>query len=100
VLPSGKVHTPISLLCLYNIEGLFSYRIIQEREDLFVFQYVPTSVNLSKKSIKEISKRIERACLGEKIFIEFEKVDETGKGRTGKRRSFISKVKRPVDQSG
>jgi phenylacetate-CoA ligase len=95
VLPSGKVRTPFSLFCLYDIEGIHSYRVVQEREDLFVFRYVPADGGLSEASEKQVLERVNRACLGEKVKVEFEQVDEIEKGRTGKRRSVVSKVARP-----
>jgi phenylacetate-coenzyme A ligase PaaK-like adenylate-forming protein len=95
-LPSGRIH---SATCLNILEiqsafrDILKYQIIQERTDLFVVRYVCCDSDFSKKSKEEIKKGIIRACLGEEIKVEFEKVDSIPRESTGKIRSFISKIK-------
>lgn len=93
VLPSGKLRSSFSLEVDDLAQGMRAYQIVQEKEDLFVFRYVsafdpPVSL---KKKIKE---RIEKGCCGEEIKVEFQHADEIKKGRTGKLRSIISKVRK------
>jgi phenylacetate-coenzyme A ligase PaaK-like adenylate-forming protein len=69
------------------------YQIIQEKEDFFVFRFVPAGKGISESEKAEIVRRIKRGCLGEEVKVEFEEVSEIKRGRTMKRKTVISKVK-------
>jgi phenylacetate-CoA ligase len=97
VLPSGKLRSPLSmrftdLECVVN--GIRTYQLIQEREGLFLFRYVPSPAGFSESSRKDIERRISIACLGEPVSVEFEEADEIKRNRRGKLDRLISKVSR------
>lgn len=99
VLPSGKIRPAFSILPMTNIADILSYQIIQERPDLFVFRFVPMRKDVFHQSKKEILKRIQKGCLGEKITVEFEMVDKIKKSHTGKIRTVLSKVDKGRDKT-
>ncbi|MFH0884974.1 MAG: hypothetical protein V1861_04650, partial [Candidatus Micrarchaeota archaeon] len=97
VLPSGRLRSPRSvrftdLECV--VKGIRTYQLIQEKEDLFLFRYVPSSAGFPESSRKEIARRISIACLGEQVRVEFEQVEEIARNRGGKLDQLISKVSR------
>jgi phenylacetate-CoA ligase len=92
MLPGGKLRSAFSLFCLYDIPGLKEYQVVQEAEDYFLFRHVPTGHTLPNPSKMEIIDKIHRAALGQKVHIDFEQVNSIPRGRTGKRRSVVSKV--------
>jgi phenylacetate-CoA ligase len=94
LLPSGKRRSAFSLFCMYSIPGLRYFQIVQEQTNHFVFRHVTNGGPLPISSKKEIVEKITRACLGENVTVEFEQVDSIKKGRTGKLKSFVSKVPR------
>ncbi|MFH0950333.1 MAG: AMP-binding protein [Candidatus Micrarchaeota archaeon] len=90
-LPSGKVRSARSINYLDDIK-VGGYQIIQERDDLFVFRYVaPEPMDVKEEA--RVRNMIRAGCLGEVVAVEFEKVDSLPRGRTGKLRTIISKVK-------
>ena len=93
VLPSGKVRSSFSIDEFGDMACLKEYQIIQEKENLFLFRHVPRGVPLSGSAKSSISQRIRDGCLGEDVRIEFEEVDTIPRGRTGKLRSVMSKVR-------
>lgn len=94
VLPSGKVRSGLSINPMFDVYGILSYQIIQEAPDQFVFRYVPNgTLDISCK--REIFNKINMGCLNEKVKIEFECVDNIKRGKTGKIRTVVSKVKVP-----
>lgn len=94
VLPSGRIISPCSVNRVDDMTCIHHYQIIQEKEDLLTFRFVPAGKRLSDPEKKEVVRRIKRGCLGEEVEIEFEMVDEIKKGRTGKMKAVISKVTR------
>lgn len=92
ILPSGKRRSPFSLFCLYDIKGIRCYQIVQEKVDLIVFNYVENDDGFDDTSKRQVLGRIGRACMGEAVSVEFNQVEHIPKGRTGKRRSVISKL--------
>ena len=91
-LPSGRLLSARSINTMYDMADIRNYQIIQEKEDLFVFRFVPANKILSASAKKEIIRRMKRGCHGEEVRIEFEMVDRIKRGRTGKIRAIISKV--------
>jgi phenylacetate-CoA ligase len=94
VLPSGKLLSARSINIMDDMPCVSNYQIIQEKEGLFVFRFVPADKQLPDSSKKEIIRRIKSGCHGEEVRIEFEMVDKIERGRTGKIRTIISKVKK------
>lgn len=92
-LPSGKIISGTQLTLLDDLLGFRTFQIIQKRKDLFVFRFVPSTADLLPEHMAEVERRIKRGCLGEEVKVEFEEVDSIGKGRTGKMRTVISKVR-------
>ncbi|MEW6035125.1 MAG: hypothetical protein AB1529_00790 [Candidatus Micrarchaeota archaeon] len=92
-LPSGKKRSARSINLLDDIREVKSYQIVQEKEGIFVFRYVPAK-GFDEKARKEIAKRIKRGCLGERITVEFEEANSIEKGRTGKISTVVSKVRK------
>jgi len=92
-LPSGKSRSAISFDIFYDIPGLLKYQVIQEMEDLFVFRYVPSDKDLPASSKNIVKNKLISACLGEMVSIEFEKVDNIKKSKSGKITTVISKIK-------
>ncbi|HSB47681.1 MAG TPA: hypothetical protein VLD37_06725 [Candidatus Bilamarchaeum sp.] len=92
-LPSGKIH-PGAHLGVLDIEALYGeirqFQIVQESEERFVFRH--SGGELSEKSRESISKAILEACLGEEITVEFERVGEIPRGKTGKMQRVLSKL--------
>jgi phenylacetate-CoA ligase len=97
VLPSGRCRPSFSIV-LTTIEAAKSsismYQVVQEKEDLFVFKYVPKGKGLNESDKREITNRISIACMGEKIKVEFEELDSIPRDKSGKLRRIISKVAR------
>ncbi len=97
VLPSGTLRSPLTfrftdLECV--AKGILMYQLVQEKEGLFVFRYVPSAIGLPEGSKKYIEKRIVIACLGEPVVVEFEEVEEIKRNRRGKLDRLISRVSR------
>jgi phenylacetate-CoA ligase len=97
VLPSGKLQSPLTfrftdLECV--AKGILMYQLVQEKEGLFVFRYVPSATGLPEGSKKDIVSRISAGCLGETVVVEFEQVGEIKRNRRGKLDRLISKVSR------
>jgi phenylacetate-CoA ligase len=99
-LPGGGLRSAFSLFCLYGIPGLKEYQVVQEAEDYFVFRHVPTGDTLPASSKKEVVQKIRRAVLGADVHVDFEQVREVPRGRSGKRRSVVSKVAKSGDAHG
>jgi phenylacetate-CoA ligase len=94
VLPSGKHRSAFAFNLLYygeKIEGIWKYQIVQEREDLLVFRYVPEGRGLSGAGCADLRKRISKACLYENVKLEFEAADSIPREKSGKLRKIISK---------
>jgi phenylacetate-CoA ligase len=91
-LPSGKRRSARSINLMDDISGILAYQIIQERPDLFRFRYVDGG-GFGDAQRKKVVGRITDGCLGESVSVEFERVDSIERGRTGKIRTVISKVK-------
>ena len=94
ILPSGKVRSARSINLMDEFDEIISYRIIQEKKDLFVFRYVPAKKDISSTVKKQIENIIIKGCLNEKVKVEFEPVNKLQRTRTGKIRTVISKVKK------
>jgi len=93
-LPSGKVISATMLTLLDDLLCFRTYQIIQEKEGLFVFRFVPMKGNGPQpEDMAEVERRIKRGCLGEEVKVEFEQVDSIRKGRTGKLETVITKVR-------
>ena len=93
VLPSGRLRSARTINIMDDITQVLAYQIVQERPDLFVFRFVPSGKGLDNEAMKEIVRRIGSGCLGEKVRVEFEQAGELARGRTGKIRTVISRVK-------
>lgn len=92
VLPSGRIRSARSINIMDDIPGILSYRIVQERPDRFVFQYVPGS-GFGESGKSEVRRRILHGCLGEDVSVEFEAMQSIPRGRTGKLRAVVSRVR-------
>jgi phenylacetate-CoA ligase len=93
ILPSGKLRNPVALDIFYGIPGIMRYQIVQEKEDLFTFRFVPSG-RLPESSRKEILRRMDAGCLGEKVSVEFEEAASIERGRGGKLSTVVSLVRR------
>jgi phenylacetate-CoA ligase len=103
VLPSGKHRSAFAFNLLYygeKIEGIWKYQIVQEREDLLVFRYVPEGPGLSEAGRADLRKRISKACLFERVEIDFEVVEAIPREKSGKLRKIISKVAKRLSAGG
>jgi phenylacetate-coenzyme A ligase PaaK-like adenylate-forming protein len=92
ILPSGRMRPGIAFYPVMPLTEIYSYQIIQERPDLLVFRYVPVEKDISDYLRKDLAKELRKACLGESISIEFERVSSIKRGRTGKINTIISKI--------
>jgi phenylacetate-CoA ligase len=92
-LPGGRKVSARSINTMDDLSQIRSYQIVQENERLIVFRYVPMGRALPDDTQREIERKI-RKGLGNAIRIEFEMADSIAKGRSGKIRTVISKVKR------
>jgi phenylacetate-CoA ligase len=92
ILPSGKKRSARAINLMDDIEGILSYQIIQEREDLFVFRYVPAKKDIPETTKRRVSQIIKHGCLGEPVSVEFDCVKSIEKGSSGKIRTVVSKV--------
>jgi phenylacetate-CoA ligase len=92
VLPSGRIRSARSINLMDDIRGILAYQIVQESPGLFIFRYVP-GTGLGEQGKAEIRRRIGHGCLGEKVQVEFVSLDSIPRGRTGKLRTVISKVR-------
>jgi len=92
VLPSGRMRPGIAFYPVMSLTEIYSYQIIQERPDLLVFRYVPVEKDISDYLRKDLAKELRKACLGESISIEFERVSSIKRGRTGKINTIVSKI--------
>ena len=91
------MRNPFGFNLLYygeQIKGVWKYQILQEREDLLVFRFVPEGGGISSEAKTELLKRINMACLGEDVEVEFEEVDSIPRNPSGKFQKIISKVGR------
>jgi phenylacetate-CoA ligase len=92
VLPSGRVCSALNINRMDGLTYLLEFKIIQEKEDLFVFHYVPNGKDISDSQKKEITDLIQKGCLGEDVSVEFEKSSSLKKGKSGKLSTIVSKV--------
>jgi phenylacetate-CoA ligase len=96
VLPSGTVRHAFSYNLAHRtgiVDFTLKNQLVQEREDLFVFRYVPYGAGVTESIREDIRELVREASLGEKVDVEFEEVDDIPKGRTGKLQRIVSKVK-------
>lgn len=91
-LPSGRIISPRTINVIENIPGIVEYRTIQEKRDTFLVQVVPGK-DYSPDTDRQIDEQIKLGCLGEKINIKVELMNELPRERTGKLRAVISKVR-------
>lgn len=91
-LPSGRIISPRTINVIENIPGIIEYRTIQEKRDMFIVQVVPGK-DYSPDTDRQIDEQIKLGCLGEKINIKVELMNELPRERTGKLRAVISKVR-------
>jgi phenylacetate-CoA ligase len=93
VLPSGKIISPRNINLFEYVNGITSYKIIQEKRDKFTVLLVKAK-DFSQETITEVKEIIKMGCLGEceDINIEVEIVDEIPRDPSGKIRAVISKV--------
>lgn len=94
VLPSGKRRSAFAFNLLYygeKVGGIWKYQIVQEQDDLLVFRYVPEGSGLTDAGRDDLRKRICKACLHERVDIEFEEVSSIPREKSGKLRKIISK---------
>ncbi len=89
LLPDGRIISTIVLHQLLVISGIKQYRVIQEKEDLFLVKIMKDSL-FSDKTFEEIEKKL-KGCLGD-VKIDVETVDRIPVEKSGKFKSFISKV--------
>ncbi len=92
VLPSGRLCSALNINRMDDLTYLLEFKIIQEKEDLFVFRYVPNGDDISASQKKEITDLIQKGCLGETVSVEFEKSSSLQKGKSGKLSTVISNV--------
>jgi phenylacetate-CoA ligase len=95
VLPSGTIRSPISMNVSHLdcvVRKIWEYQIVQESPDLIIFRYVPLQP-LTQPDIKIIENKIRELCLGEKVAIEFDSLESLKRGKSGKLRRIISKVR-------
>ncbi len=96
ILPSGRVRSPS---CFCNIEEVFDgvrcYQLVQEAPERFVFRFVPSGAGLTDEMRAAVEGCVRRACLGEKVGVEFEEAAKIGREPGGKFRKFISRVEKP-----
>lgn len=93
VLPSGKVRPGMAFHPGGKFTEFLSMQIVQEEPDLFAVKYVPIGKDIPDHVKEHVRGRIEHASLGEKVRVEFEPVKSIKKGRTGKIRVVVSKVR-------
>jgi len=93
VLPSGRVISPRRINIIEEIPGIKHYQTTQVEKDHFVVDFIKDH-NYSSKTIPEIKKQIKKGCYGEEITVKVNVVNEIKKGRTGKIRAVVSKVKK------
>lgn len=93
ILPSGRVRPGMSVHPMVSSSSIDSYQVIQETPERLVFRYVPSSEDMPEDLKSSIRERMLRGCLNEDVSVEFEIVDEIKKGKTGKIRTIVSKVK-------
>jgi phenylacetate-CoA ligase len=91
ILPSGRKISPRMINVIEHIPGIKEYKTIQETKELFVVKLIKND-EFSERTISEVKKQIMTGCLGEKVAVEVEIVDELPKERTGKKRAVVSKV--------
>ncbi|MBU0527932.1 AMP-binding protein [Candidatus Micrarchaeota archaeon] len=92
VLPSGRVCSALNINRMDDLTYLLEFKIIQEKEDLFVFHYVPNGEDISASQKKEITDLIQKGCLGETVSVEFEKYISLKKDKSGKLSTVVSKI--------
>jgi phenylacetate-CoA ligase len=91
VLPSGTVISPRNINLMEGIDGIAEYQTIQQERDLISVKIVKEE-NFSQCSVEKVKKVILDGCLGEKVRVEVQIVENIPKERTGKKRTIISKV--------
>jgi phenylacetate-CoA ligase len=97
ILPSGRTISPRGTR-LRHIPGITEFRVIQEEKDRFKVQVVKGK-EFSEDTISQIEKQVKAVCLGENVRCEVELVKEIRRGRTGKLRRIVSKVKSQDESS-
>lgn len=90
VLPSGKIRPARSIDLMDSLTEILQCQIVQEEDGTFIFRYIPVGKEISEATKKAAARVLENGCCGEKIKIEFQKVDKMERGRTGKLRKIIS----------
>jgi phenylacetate-CoA ligase len=95
VLPSGKI---ISWYLFYRglitAPGVRQYQILQERKNDFKVLIVEGQ-GFNENSIQQIEETIRNGCQGEPVYVKVKTVEKIPCGRTGKPKTFASKVKLP-----
>jgi phenylacetate-CoA ligase len=92
-LPSGRVCSGCFIDALSDMPELRAYQLVQEKEDLLIFRFVPSGNELPAAKAKEVEALIRAGCRGEDIRVEFEALDDMPRGSTGKLATVISKVR-------
>jgi len=92
-LQSGLKVSARAINLMDDVPGLKEYQIVQEETDRLVFRYCPSSGTLSDAWRKEIASRIIMGCHGEEVRVEFEESSGLARGRSGKLRTVVSKVR-------
>jgi phenylacetate-CoA ligase len=93
VLPDGRLRSSFSFDFLEELSSVNAYQIVQEREDHFVFRYVPSGREIDGPDMEAVISMIKRGCLGGDVGVEFERVSRIPRSRSGKLSAVISKIK-------
>ena len=93
VLPDGRLRSSFSFDFVEELRSVNAYQLIQEKEDHFVFRYVPSGGEIDASDVENVTSMIRRGCLGQAVGVEFERVSSIPRSRSGKLSSVISKIK-------
>ena len=93
-LPSGRMQPGKNFHLRYGeLEHFYEYQVCQEEPGLITLYYVPVQKDAPEEARRLIAERLSGQCLGEKVEIRLQRVDAVSKGRTGKLRTVLSKVR-------
>ena len=92
ILPSGKVISPMVINNIEYVNGIESYKMIQEKKNKFKVLVVKDK-DFSKKTVNDIKREIRKGCSDKKIIVDVKIVNKIPRDKSGKLRVVVSKVK-------
>lgn len=93
MLPSGRPCSPTIIDPMSNSPDLLEYQLVQESDGTLVFRFIPRDGARTESIEGAVRSLVARGCEGEPVKLEFESVGVIRRGRTGKLKTVVSKMR-------